>query len=71
MFFAAGGAVFYTAWWAGLISFLNPEDAVRLTALIITLMLLLIAGFVGYVMATTKTPQPVSTPTKSSQAEHE
>ncbi|MEM4402486.1 MAG: hypothetical protein QW777_07090 [Candidatus Caldarchaeum sp.] len=57
MLLSAAGSGFYTAWWAGLIPFLNPEDAVRLTALIVSLGLLLAAGFVGYVMATTKPPK--------------
>lgn len=56
MFFAAGGGVFYTAWWAGLISFLNPEDAVKLVALLVALFIFLVIGFVGYVMAFTKPP---------------
>ncbi|MEM0440221.1 MAG: hypothetical protein QXY84_02905 [Candidatus Caldarchaeum sp.] len=60
MGFAVLGAFFYTAWWAGFINFLNPDDAVRLTALLVTLAVFLAVGFIGYVTATTKPPKPIS-----------
>jgi len=57
MAFSLAGAVFYTAWWAGYIPTLDPEDAVRLTSLLISLAFFLATGFIGYVMAATKPPR--------------
>ncbi len=55
---ALAGAGFYTAWWGGMIYFLNPDDAVRFTALAVALAFFLVVGFIGYVMYTTKPPKP-------------
>ncbi|MCS7133556.1 MAG: hypothetical protein NZ921_01990 [Candidatus Caldarchaeum sp.] len=60
MAFAVFAAVFYVLWWAGAIPFLHRDDAVRLTALVVTIAILLAVGFIGYVTVTTKPPKPIT-----------
>ncbi|MEM0349084.1 MAG: hypothetical protein QXE96_03080 [Candidatus Caldarchaeum sp.] len=59
MFLAVGGAILYALWLLGAIPFLDPEAAVKTTALLVMLFLFLVIGFIGYVAATTKPPKPI------------
>jgi len=56
MALAAVAEVFYLLWFFGYIPGLDEELAVKIPVLLITVSLLFIVGFLGYVMATTEQP---------------
>lgn len=56
MALAAAAELFYLLWFFGYIPGLDEELAVKIPVLIITVSLLFIVGFLGYVMATTEQP---------------
>ena len=56
MALAAIAEIFYILWFLGKIPGLDQELAVKIPVLLITVTLIFIVGFLGYVIATTKQP---------------
>lgn len=59
MFLSVAGAILYGFWLLGAFPFLDPDAAVKTTALLVMLFLFLVIGFIGYVAATTTPPKPI------------
>ncbi len=59
IFLASTSSILYLLWFFALIPWLDPELAVRIPVLLVTLFAFFIVGFIGYVMLVTKPPKPV------------
>ncbi|MEM3031904.1 MAG: hypothetical protein QW756_03395 [Nitrososphaerota archaeon] len=60
---SASSSTFYILWFLGLIPWADPELAIRIPVLLITLAILLIIGIIGYIILATQPPKPISSKT--------
>jgi predicted DNA-binding transcriptional regulator len=59
IFLASAASILYILWFFALIPWADPELAVRIPVLLLTLFAFFIVGFIGYVMLATKPPKPM------------
>lgn len=61
------GSILYTLWYLGLITWLDPQLAVKIPILLITLFFFFVVGFIGYVFLATRPAEPINSKTTSQQ----